>query len=100
MKKTFFLKLSYERWASHCGLGQKTNHEEVLKHTQHVSEIERKSVYLGKVRNENRMVQSKTGEADRSQIMWDNADPEKKIRFYLKCNGENLEYIQQKSDMI
>lgn len=46
------------------------------------------------------MVQSKTGEADRSQIMWDNADPEEKIRFYLKCKGENLEYIQQKSDMI
>lgn len=29
-----------------------------------------------KLRNENRMVQSKTGEVDRGQIIWDNTDHE------------------------
>lgn len=40
------------------------------------------------MRNENRMAHSKTGEVDKSQIMWNNADPENKIRFYLKYKGE------------
>lgn len=39
----------------------------------------------GKVRNEKRMLLYKIGEVRRGQIMWDNADPEKKSRFYSKC---------------
>lgn len=54
----------------------------------------------GKVRNEKRMVQYKIREAGRGQIIWDNADPEKKTRFYSKCKGEILEGITQGNDII
>lgn len=51
-------------------------------------------------RNENRMVQSMAGEVDKGKIIWDNADPEKKMRLYFKSKEENLEDIKQDSGMI
>lgn len=54
----------------------------------------------GKVRNEKRMVQYKIKGVGRGQIIWNNADPEKKTRFSSTCNGEILEGIMQGNDII
>lgn len=43
----------------------------------------------GKVRNEETMLLYKIGEAGRGQIMWDNADTEKKkVDFILNANED------------
>lgn len=55
----------------------------------------------GKVRNEKkRRIKCKISRVDRDQIMQNNTNCDKTIKFYSKCKGEILENTKQGDNMI
>ena len=76
-RKHLLQDLNDGKGISCCGLGKSSEGGTYLD----VQKLKEGQYESGEVRNEKRMVQYKTGEVGRGQIMWDITDPDKKILF-------------------